>query len=75
MTVEDIIDQPNPQAMEAVARKVSSLNRGERFEQRRQSGADRTESGAPGVSVALPESFERLNPKMKIKYGLIRGDH
>jgi len=75
VTVEDIIDQPNPQAMEAVARKVSSLNRGERFEQRRQSGADRAESGAPGVSTALPESFERLNPKMKIKYGLIRGDH
>jgi hypothetical protein len=71
--VEDIINEPNPIAMETRAKTIHDLMRDGRFQRRRDQGVD-TAEGSRSFSNAIPEAIDKLSPQQKMYVGLARGD-
>jgi hypothetical protein len=70
---DDLLSEPSVDAMQAAARTIARLQRDQKFEARKDSRADTVEGGR-SISNTIPESFAKLSPAQKIKYGLMRGD-
>lgn len=71
--VDDIINEPNPVAMETRAKTIADLVRDGRFQKRKEEGKD-TAEGSRSFSNAIPEAIDKLSPQQKIYAGLARGD-
>lgn len=73
VTVEDIINEGSPVAMETRAKTIADLTRDGRFQRRKEAGTDSAE-GSRSYSNAIPEGLDKLSPQQKIYAGLARGD-
>lgn len=71
--INDIVNEPSPQAMQVRAKTIADLTRDGRFQRRKESGADVAE-GSRSFSNAIPEGLDKLSPQQKIYAGLARGD-
>jgi hypothetical protein len=71
--VDDIVNEPNPVAMETRAKTIADLVRDGRFQKRKEEGRD-TAEGSRSFNNAIPEAIDKLSPQQKIYAGLARGD-
>lgn len=73
VTVDDIINETSPLAMQTRARTIAELKREGKFQERKTNGTDQAE-GSRGFSSAIPEAIERMSPQQKMYLGFARGD-
>lgn len=69
---QELLTETSPNAMIAKAQTLATQRRDNAFNQRRTSGVDAVESGAP-AGTDLSQAYEKLGPLQKIRLGIMRG--